>query len=301
MEVQGNVFDIKRFAVHDGPGIRTTVFLKGCPLRCEWCHNPESQSCNPVLAQYRDNCIGCGECLKVCPAGAVQSSPEGIVIDRQLCRACGTCAAVCHAQALVVRGSRMSVSEVLAEVEKDRVFYENSGGGVTFSGGEPLYQPEFLRELLKAARASGLHTCVDTCGYASWDTLEDVLQYVDMVLYDIKGVNPHLHRLRTGRPNAMILQNLRTLMQNGKDVVVRTPIIPGYNDSRSEVEQLAQFLMELNRLPRLEMLPYHRMGEGKKTSLGMTAGPDMEPPDRDRLEELADILRTLGVECTVGG
>lgn len=301
MAITGVVFDIKRFAVHDGPGIRTTVFLKGCPLRCEWCHNPESQSAKPVLAQFKRNCIGCGKCLEVCEPKGLTMGPDGIEINRALCQGCGACAAVCVAEALVMRGEVMSVEQVLAEVEKDRPFYENSGGGMTLSGGEPLAQKEFALGLLRAAKAAGLHTCLDTSGYAPWTALEDVLPFVDMVLYDVKCTNPAEHRRWTGRPNNLILENLRGLTTDGLQVHVRVPVIPGFNDSETAMLDLGYFLLSLDHPPTLEMLPYHKLGEGKYESLGMRNGLRLEPPARGEVEALATLVRELGLECAVGG
>lgn len=301
MNIMGVVFDIKGFAVHDGPGIRTTVFLKGCPLRCDWCHNPESQSGKPVLAQFARNCIGCGKCLTRCPNGALSRGETQIVIDRSKCVGCGACAQTCYAEALVLRGKTMTVEEVMAEVRKDKPFYDNSGGGMTISGGEPLAQPEFTLALLKAAKAEGLHTCLDTSGYASWATLEQMLPYVDMVLYDLKGVSPSLHRARTGRPNSMIMENLQALTSDGVMVKVRLPMVPGYNDSEEAVRDMARFLSSLKHVPTVEMLPYHKLGESKYEALGIQNGLHLDPPVRSDIEALAELVRQAGVECQVGG
>jgi pyruvate formate lyase activating enzyme len=301
MDITGIVFDIKRFAVHDGPGIRTTVFLKGCPLRCEWCHNPESQALKPVLAQFRRNCIGCGKCLVNCPQGGLSHGDDGIVIDRHRCLGCGSCARVCYAEALVVRGREMAVGEVMVEVEKDRPFYDNSGGGLTLSGGEPLFQPDFALALLQAAKGGGLHTCLDTCGYASWAVLEQVLPFVDMVLYDLKGVDPSLHRQHTGRPNSLILANLRALVSEGKDLMVRMPLIPGYNDGPEAIQAVAEFVADLDPVPPLEILPYHQLGESKYEALGIRSGLHLQPLPRQKVEELAQEVREHGVQCKVGG
>ncbi|NPV47900.1 MAG: glycyl-radical enzyme activating protein [Armatimonadetes bacterium] len=299
--MRGIVFDIKRFAVHDGPGIRTTVFLKGCPLRCDWCHNPESQSSKPVVAQFRRNCIGCGKCIEACPQHGITAGEDGIVINRALCQSCGACTRVCVAEALVLRGQEMTVEQVMAEVEKDRAFYENSGGGMTLSGGEPLYQPEFALALLQAAKAAGLHTCLDTSGHAFWPVLEQMLPYVDMVLYDVKGMDPRRHQQYTGRSNRQILENLRHLTEDGVRVHVRVPVIKGYNDETGEMTELARYLRSLKNTPSVELLPYHRLGEGKYESLGIRNGHHREPPSREQVEALAALIRDLGLECQVGG
>ena len=301
MNTKGIVFDIKGFAVHDGPGIRTTVFLKGCPLRCDWCHNPESQSGKPVLAQFARNCICCGRCLLRCPNGALSQGETQIFIDRALCVGCGTCAQTCYAEALVLRGKVMTVEEVMAEVRKGKPFYDNSGGGMTISGGEPLQQAEFALALLKAAKAEGIHTCLDTSGYAPWTTLEQMLPYVDVVLYDLKGVSPALHRARTGRPNSLIMQNLQALTSDGVVVKVRMPMVPGYNDDEAAVRDIAAFLASLKHVPPVEMLPYHRLGESKYEALGIEGGLHLDPPERSSIEALAALVREAGVECQVGG
>jgi len=301
MQTSGTVFDIKGFAIHDGPGIRTTVFLKGCPLRCDWCHNPESQAQAPVLAQFPNNCIGCGKCLERCPHDGLTRGEEQVLIDRSRCVACGTCAETCYAEALVVRGRRMTVAEVIAEVLKDRPFYENSGGGMTLSGGEPLFQPEFAIALLRAAKAEGLHNCLDTCGYVPWEVLEAATAYCDLVLYDLKTVDPRLHRTWTGRNNQRILENLRALTSDGVPVQLRMPLVPGFNDRPEDMAAAARFIMELAHPPPLEILPYHRLGEGKHEALGVTGGFHAEPPPREQVEALAEVAREHGVQCEVGG
>jgi pyruvate formate lyase activating enzyme len=313
----GIVFDIKKFTVHDGPGIRTTVFMKGCPLRCVWCHNPESISPRPVLAQFPRNCIGCGKCLTNCPNGALslaEATEDGgrdarptrptmqIVIDRVKCGACGACAKECYAEALVLQGKEMSVEEVIAEVEKDRPFYDNSGGGMTLSGGEPLFQLDFTEGLLKLAKERGLHTVLDTCGFVGWPAYERVLPYVDLVLFDIKGVDPARHLAHTGQDNAVIHENLRRMLQAGQPVMVRVPTIPGHNATIEDAEALARFLLSLPRVPPVELLRYHRLGEGKYASLGLpepALKPD--PPSEELMQELCGVLANYSIQCTSGG
>jgi pyruvate formate lyase activating enzyme len=302
LAVTGTIFDIKKFAIHDGPGIRTTVFFKGCPLRCVWCHNPESQDPRPVLAQFPRNCIGCMKCLGNCPNGALSAGENGIVIDRHLCVNCGACTRECYAEALVLQGRKVGVDEVLAEVEKDRPFYQNSGGGMTLSGGEPLAQSDFVEALLAAAHAAGLHNAVDTCGYVPWSHFERVLPYTDLFLFDVKCASAERHRIATGCDNALIQDNLRRLSQAGANLQIRVPTVPGYNASVSEVEAIGRLVADLDPVPPVELLRYHRLGEGKYETLGLDCPLVIEtPPGNDIMQELCAAVEKQGVRCTVGG
>jgi len=269
METTGRIFDIQRFSIHDGPGIRTTVFLKGCPLRCLWCHNPEGISPQPELSFVPDRCVACGACVRACPEGAHRMADGHHVLKRELCRHCGACVEQCPAGALEMAGREASVSEVLSEAVRDRPFYETSGGGVTLSGGEPTMQPEFCLALLRAARAEGLHTCVDTCGYCEWSRLEQMLPLVDLWLFDFKESDTQRHRDYTGVPNGRILENLRRLCASGARLVLRCPIIPGLNDRDDHFEAIRRLAAELG-LSRVELLPYHGFGDGKVERFGLS-------------------------------
>jgi pyruvate formate lyase activating enzyme len=285
----GLVFDVMRFSLHDGPGIRTTVFLKGCPLHCDWCHNPESQSPGPSLLFFEERCRGCGECAAVCPHGLTE------------CEACGRCAEVCVAEARRLAGRTMSVAEVLAEVERDQVFYDESGGGVTLSGGEPLAQPLFAEALLAACRARRIHTALDTSGMAPAEELLRVAAQADLVLYDVKLVDDALHQRHTGASNRLILDNLRALAEAGRPVVVRYPLIPGVNDGGSALSSLADLLAAFG-LHRLDLLPYHRNGTGKYRRLGLP-GPPAEFPSLpvERVTAIAAALAGRGLDVGMGG
>ena len=302
MSVTGIIFDIKKFAIHDGPGIRTTVFLKGCPLSCVWCHNPESQAPDPVLAQFPRNCIGCHKCIANCPVGALSAGETQIIIDRDLCTNCGACTRECYAEALVLHGRTVTVEEVIAEVEKDRPFYDNSGGGMTISGGEPLMQPEFTRELLVAAKAAGLHTVVDTCGFVAWKYFEAILPFTDLFLFDVKSINPKRHQIATAQDNTLILDNLRRLSELGHAVQIRVPTVPGYNATVAEMDALGQLLSSLPVVYDVELLRYHRLGEGKYETLGMDCPLVIDtPPSNEEMQELCAVVEKHGVKCKFGG
>lgn len=289
---RGLVFNIQRFSVHDGPGLRTTVFLKGCPARCPWCHNPESQSHAPELLTFPERCIDCGTCRDVCPHG---TNPAD-------CTACGDCAEACPAGARQVAGTEMSVAEVIELVTRDRVFYEESGGGVTFSGGEPLAQPAFLRALLEAARREGLSTAVDTCGFAGRDLLLRLAPLVDLFLYDLKMLDPERHLRIIGIPLAPILANLDALAKAGSAIWVRVPIVPSVNDNEAELDGLARLAASLRGVRRVSLLPYHAIGAGKFRRLHKDYElAHIAPPDRERMEHIAGLFRARGLDARIGG
>lgn len=319
---KGTVFDIRKYSIHDGPGIRTTVFLKGCPLRCWWCHNPEGQAASVDLVFRENRCILCGACVEACPNGAISRNKEKPITDRTKCKVCGACEAVCYAQARETVGRVMEVGEVMTDVEQDAVFYEQSGGGVTFSGGEPLAQREFLLDLLRVCKKKGIHTAVDTCGQTMWETFESIYEYVDLFMYDLKLVDGARHLRFTGSSNHVILENLlalSTLMlsrqtqpafaREGKHVtaggarmMLRVPIVPGINDDNESIERLGKFAASLPVLDEIALLPYHRIGFDKYARLERKYRlPETRPPSENRLVEIAACLREHGLRVRVGG
>lgn len=265
--VEGIVFEIMRYALHDGPGIRTTVFLKGCPLNCQWCANPESQSFAPEFIFFDDKCLGCNACVEVCEQGAITPDKQGYrQIDRSLCNLCGQCVEQCYAEALRLVGRSMNVSDLLSEALKDLNFYRQSGGGVTFSGGEPLSQPIFLQACLEALKNNNIQTAVETTGLTTWRTIEKLRPLVDLFLYDLKVVDTDAHRAFTGFANKEILDNLKKL-SSCHDIIIRIPMIPGMNDRGNAWRSTLDFLKELQWRGRIDLLPYHRMGVGKYVAL----------------------------------
>ena len=261
------IFDIEKFAVRDGPGIRTVVFMKGCPLYCLWCHNPESQSMDPEMLFHSGKCTRCGICSSVCPQSCHTVNGEEHRFDRSRCTACGLCSERCPAEALHMVGRTMSVDEVMTEVMKDEVFYRNSGGGITLSGGEPLAHFEFSYDLLKAAKEAGIHTAVETSGFAPWDRIRKLLPLVDLWLWDVKTI-PGKHEKLTGVPAEPILENLKRVDQSGASIILRCPLVPGVNDSDAELRHIAMLANENPNVREIDLEPYHPLGEGKSRSLG---------------------------------
>ncbi|MFC1740430.1 glycyl-radical enzyme activating protein [Pseudomonadota bacterium] len=297
------VFDIKRYAINDGPGIRVTVFLKGCPLACRWCHNPESVSRDVQKMYTQSKCIGCGECVRVCPFQACELTPDGIVTDEERCIVCGACAEVCPAKATEMSGRLKSTDDLLAIIERERPFFERSGGGVTFSGGEPLMHSEFLCEILDACGRMDIHRTVDTSGLAKTRTLLEVAKRTDLFLYDLKMMDSEKHKAWTGAGNKRILKNLRELAGVGADIQIRIPLIKGVNDDDENIEATAGFVANLPGPKReVNLLPYHNVGEGKFTKLGRNfqAGA-MAEPDKDDLARVVSKFSDHGLTASVGG
>ncbi len=281
--MKAKVVSVKRFAVHDGGGIRTTLFLKGCPLKCVWCHNPESISFAPEVAFYEEKCVNCFACSKVCPSGAHQEKEGKHIFLREKCSGCGVCELVCPGDALTFYGKSMTVDEVLPLLLEDRAFYEESGGGVTLSGGECLMYPEFCRELLKKLKAEGIHTAVDTCGFVTKKTLDRVLPFVDLFLYDIKPIDRDVHKKCTGVENDIILENLKYLDTLGKEIEVRIPFVPELN--KGEMEKIANSLKPLQNIKRVRILKYHNYAGSKYRALSMKNTLPEQLPSEEEVKE----------------
>jgi len=263
------VTNIQGYSIHDGPGIRTVVFLKGCSLECQWCSNPECISPHPEVGFFKALCTSCGKCAEVCPDGAlVYEAGKLPRIDRERCSGCGECSSVCYYKALVLYGKQMNADEVFDAVKRDKMFYDASSGGVTVSGGEALLQPQFVCDLFEKCRRVGIHTCMETSGYAAESALRQVLPYTDYVLYDLKLLNSDRHRQYIGKPNSLILSNAKIVAASGIETLFRMPLIPGINDDLQNIKETAEFLHGLgNNALRIELMPYHRLGKGKYESL----------------------------------
>lgn len=298
----GTIFNLARYSTHDGPGIRTAVFFKGCPLSCWWCHNPESQSPSPQLIFREDRCIHCFACVNACPHQALVVIDENPTAVRDSCELSGECVRVCYSGAREIVGKRMTSAEIMNEIEKDTVFYDESGGGVTFSGGEPFMQPRFLTSLLKLSKERRIHTAVETCGFVDPEILAGASTYVDQYLYDLKIIQDENHRRFTRVSNALILQNLRYLARSHNHVVIRFPVIPSVNDDEENVSQLGEFVSSLRAIEEIDVLPYHELGIAKYKRLGVNYKmQETKPPSSEEVTSIAERLREYGLKVKVGG
>ncbi len=323
----GRIFAIKKYAIHDGPNIRTTVFFKGCPLRCAWCHNPEGISSAIERVWVSDRCIGCGECLEGCQAGALffeNNDPvrrpdtttheetwppadaffhtKKIIRDLDLCVGCGHCVDICPALAHEATGYETDVTTIMEAIKKDIPFYDQSGGGVTFSGGDPLFQPQFLLALLKASQNLGIHRAVDTCAHATTDLLPEIAQHTDLFLIDIKHMESDTHKKLTGVPNGLILENIRCIAGMKKEIRFRIPLIEGVNSDPYNIEKTGRFIADIAPESGVDLLPYHEMASSKYGKLGMAVSPlSFRKPDNSQLTRCRQQLEGLGLKVTVGG
>lgn len=300
--ITGLIFDIKKFAIHDGPGLRTTVFFKGCPLNCLLCHNPESQSFEPEIWLRDERCIQCDDCLEVCEQGAISLKEGWPYIDREKCNLSGICVDTCPVAAIEIIGTRMTVDHVISEIQKDSIFYDESGGGVTFSGGEPLSQPDFLLELLRACRRQEIRTTLDTCGFAPPEVFQKISSLVDLTLYDLKVLDNERHREFTGVSNELIVENIRWLSEQGHPAIVRFPPVPGITDDEENVRSLGEFISSLSTIDRIDILPYHMIGVGKYARLDRDYKlSETKVPTSPKIAEIAGILKEYELDVTVRG
>ena len=298
----GIVFDIKKFSIHDGPGIRTTIFLKGCPLQCAWCHNPEGISPKPEIQIWGQRCITCGDCVEVCPNSAVSFQGEFRLWDQEICIQCGQCAISCPAESVQLVGKTMNVADVMAEIERDVICYDQSGGGVTFSGGEPLNQIRFLKALLRSSKDHQIHTAVDTSGLSSWQNYQEILPYTDLFLFDLKLMDEARHKDYTGVSNQLVVDNLAKLAQSGKKIIIRIPVIPGINDHKGNIQQTSALLTSLGTIQQIDILPYHRIAQDKYRRMkNEYALEDIHPPGEVEMQTIASQLRADGFAVTIGG
>jgi pyruvate formate lyase activating enzyme len=294
------VFNVQRFSVQDGPGVRTTVFIKGCPLRCLWCSNPESQNAVPEVAHRPSLCQKCGHCSDICDKGAIALGQKGISIDRDKCNNCGKCARECPNGAIKIYGEEMSVDEIYKVVIRDKQFYENSDGGITVSGGEALTQSTFVSELFKKCKDAAIHTCLDTTGFAQPERVYELLKYTDLVLYDLKLLDSDEHKRMTGVSNQLILQNLPLIVKSGVKVIVRIPLIPGINDSIDNIIDTINFVKKIDGINDINLLQYHRLGISKYSMLDKHYSlPDLVPQTKDYLEKLCSIVKSFNFDCDV--
>jgi pyruvate formate lyase activating enzyme len=295
------ITNIQGFSIHDGPGIRTVVFFKDCPLSCQWCANPECLPGSPRMGFIGTLCANCGRCLEVCPNNAIKQGEGEHRIDYSLCNACGICREQCYSGALVRYGESMTVAEVWDAVRRDRIFYDESGGGITVSGGEPLLHPAFVRELFELSRQEGIDTCIETCGCVDAEALLAVIPVTDHFLFDLKLMDPGAHKKHTGQSNSRILKNAELLIERGADVLFRQPLVPGVNDSVENIDSTARFLTRLcNGAARLQIMPFHRMGQSKYMALNMLyTMAELGAAEDEHVEATRKAYAERGIDCSV--
>jgi pyruvate formate lyase activating enzyme len=301
--IKGVVFNLQHYSIHDGPGIRTTVFLKGCPLKCLWCQNPESQDTDPLLFFTAEKCTGCGTCVEACPNGAIRLIDGKSKTDRERCTWKGECVSVCPNEARSIIGREMTAEEVFEDLKTDDIFYRNSGGGVTLSGGDPVFQPDFSIAILKLCRSAGIHTALETCGFLEWGRLKNILNQTDLVLYDIKHMDSTRHKAYTGVTNELILENAEKIHRDLKlPVFPRVPLIPGYNDSLENLKRTAEFIAtKLDGNNRVHILPYHPLGETKYLRMERKITTSVTLPSDRQLETARQIFELAGLSAVIGG
>ena len=301
LDTKGIIFDIQKFSVHDGPGVRTIVFLKGCPLSCRWCCNPESQCKEPQVMFISQNCIGCKRCVEACKHGAIDFNIPNRV-DQNKCVKCGKCVEACYAEALNMAGTTKSVEEILIELSKDNIMYRRSGGGITLSGGEVLAQPYFATELLKGCKTKGWHTAIETSGFTSVSVLEGILPWLDLIMMDIKHMDSNKHKEYVGQNNEVILENAKLIAQLGVPLIIRIPILSGFNDDEKNIKATASFVNSLKSVKEIHLLPYHRLGQNKYDYLGREYKmPELRPPLKQDMDYLKKIVESEGLICKIGG
>ncbi len=299
--MNGIIFDIQRFSVHDGPGIRTNIFFKGCPLHCEWCCNPESQSVFPQPLYDAEQCIGCGSCAAACPSQAITAAPD-YRIDYERCKTCSDhpCVRSCYARALTLAGTLCTADEIVELVKRDMRFYASSGGGITCSGGEATMQIDFLVELLSACKRAGIHTAMETCSACSWESLQRTLPYTDLYLCDVKHVNPQKLRLETGGNAAQILENVRRLADSGAQITARVPVIPEFNSDVEEIRQIGEFLLDAG-IPDVNLLTFHRLGVPKYRKIFHPIQPrERQSLTAEEMQARVELLCEMGLRASIG-
>ena len=301
--MKGLIYDMQRFAIHDGPGIRTLIYMKGCPLKCLWCSSPQTQKPSTEILHIELNCKKCGSCIEVCSNNAITiSDKNGIQIDRKLCKSCGECVETCLNQALKLAGNKVTVEELFKEVNKDSPFYRRSNGGITVGGGEPTMQHEFVTAFLKRCKQIYIHTAMESCGYVKWEYLEKLLEHLDLVYFDIKHMDPLVHKELTGVSNELILENIKKASAL-RPVIIRIPVATGLNDSDENILATARFATGLgSNLQRIEILPYHKFGTHLYDQLGIEYKlKDVDPPSDERMEKLKELIESCGIKAQIGG